>query len=166
MKIFINLFFITTFLFSQPQVTQKGVDLVKYYEGFRGKAYLCPAGVLTIGYGHTGKDIVKGAVISKVRGEQILREDFRKFEKYTFFSVKRLLNWNEFDGLVSFTFNVGYKIKGNLKNFVERGNVKNAVIVWRQYNKAKVNNQYIVLSGLVKRRNSETVLFSTGVLKF
>ena len=60
---------------------QKGINLIKTYEGLALKAYLCPANVLTIGYGHTGKDVIPDMQINEVTAEQILKRDLEKFEK-------------------------------------------------------------------------------------
>ena len=55
-------------------MTQKGLDLIKKYEGLRLEAYKCPAGVWTIGYGHT-KGVIKGMKISKEEAEEFLKQD-------------------------------------------------------------------------------------------
>ncbi|MFN7216191.1 lysozyme, partial [Microcystis sp.] len=50
-------------------INQEGLDLIKHFEGFRDKAYICPAGVLTIGYGTTGTRVKPGMVIDKKTAE-------------------------------------------------------------------------------------------------
>ena len=92
---------------------QKGINLIKKYEGLALKAYLCPANVLTIGYGHTGKDVIPDMQINEVTAEQILKRDLEKFEKAVDRLVTSKINQNQFDALVSFTFNLG---EGNLKS--------------------------------------------------
>ena len=59
--------------------SQKGIDLIKEFEGCRLSAYRCPAGVVTIGYGYTG-NVKMGDVISQERAEQLLKQDLVKFE--------------------------------------------------------------------------------------
>jgi lysozyme len=153
-----------------PQTTSVGVGLIKYYEGFQAKSYRCPANVLTIGYGHTGKDVFKNEIITKSQGEQLLIKDLYRFEKYVDRTISRNLKWHEFDAMVAFTFNVGYRLSGKydnpvLRNAVNTGNTNVVIIKLKQYNKAKVNGIYVVLLGLVKRRNSETHLYSDANFK-
>lgn len=92
-------------------INQAGLDLVKHFEGFYAQTYLCPAGVLTIGYGHTGRDVVLGQCIDQREAEALLREDMEA----ACAAVQRLvtveLNDNQFAALASFCFNCG---SGNL----------------------------------------------------
>ena len=62
-------------------VNQKGVDLVKRFEGLRLAAYVDPVGILTIGYGHTGKDVKPGQVISPQKAEDLLKADLEHAAK-------------------------------------------------------------------------------------
>ena len=65
----------------EPTVTsQAGVDLIKSFEGCELKAYVCPAGVLTIGYGHTGPDVTPGMKITQAEAERLLKQDLHHFE--------------------------------------------------------------------------------------
>ena len=92
----------------EPTVTgQAGVDLIKEFEGCRLDAYVCPAGVLTIGYGHTGSDVTPGMTITAAEAEALLKQDLQKFEQAVNHLIKVRLNQNEFDAIVSFTFNCG-----------------------------------------------------------
>ena len=87
-------------------VSDVGLDLIRRFEGLRLDAYRCPAGVWTIGYGHTGTDIGQGLKISKQRAEELLRADVLRFEE----GVARcagLCTPGQFDALVSFAFNLG-----------------------------------------------------------
>ena len=56
-------------------VCQAAIDLVKHFEGLHLKAYLCPVGVPTVGYGHTGPDVRLGMTITKAQAEQLLAAD-------------------------------------------------------------------------------------------
>lgn len=151
----------------QAQSTSKtGLELIKYYEGYKGKAYLCPAGVLTIGYGSTGTHVKPGMLITKQEAENLLRNDVKRFENHIKKRTTRILPWNEFDALVSFTFNVGYRIKDGLQIFINQRNTNGVVSKLMLYNKAKVNGVYIVLKGLTKRRVSETTLYKDAILVF
>ena len=59
-------------------VTKEGIDLIKKFEGCKLTAYKCPAGVWTIGYGHT-KGVKKGQKITKEEAEELLKQDLQKF---------------------------------------------------------------------------------------
>ena len=86
-------------------MTQQGLDLIKKYEGLRLEAYKCPAGVWTIGYGHT-KGVVKGTKISKEEAEELLKQDVSIVELQVVNTVGKLAAC-KIDALVSFAYNVG-----------------------------------------------------------
>ena len=86
-------------------MTQQGLDLIKKYEGLRLEAYKCPAGVWTIGYGHT-KGVIKGMKISKEEAETLLKQDVSVFELQVINTVGKLAAC-KIDALVSFAYNVG-----------------------------------------------------------
>lgn len=136
--------------------SQKGIDLIKEFEGFRARAYMCPANVLTIGYGHT-KSCQPGQVISMARGEQLLKEDLKRFENAVNVLVKVPLNQNQFDALVSFAFNVGVNAFKNstLLRVLNQGNYDRASSELMRW----VNGGGKKLPGLVRRRKAEKALF-------
>lgn len=145
----------------------KGLDLVKSFEGLYLKAYKCPANVWTIGYGHTGRvgfrKIGKGMKISGNKATSLLQGDMRVFEKAVTKYVKVPLNQNQFDALVSFSFNVG---AGALKNStllkqLNRKNYSAAADHFLDWNKGGGR----VLAGLTRRRNAERQLFLLPVGK-
>jgi lysozyme len=84
-----------------------GINLIKTFEGFRTESYLCPAGVWTIGYGHTGPEVKAGIRMTEAEGQAVLKKDLKRFEKIIEDNVKIELNQNQFDALVSFVFNIG-----------------------------------------------------------
>lgn len=131
---------------------QAGINLIKKYEGCRLDAYKCPAGVWTIGYGHTG-DVQPGQKITAAQAEAILIADLEKFEKKVNILYNRY-KWkqNEFDALVSFAFNLG-----SIDQLTAGGTRSREVIAEKMllYNKAAGK----VLSGLTKRRQEERTLF-------
>lgn len=132
---------------------QAGIDLIKSFEGLRLKAYkpISTEKYFTIGYGHYGADVKPDMVISSEYAEALLRQDLDKFERAVN-SYERNWNQNQFDALVSFTFNCGV---ANLKRLVT--NRTNAQIAQKivLYNKAGGK----VLKGLVRRRKAEQELF-------
>ncbi len=144
------------------QINKAGLDLVKKHEGFRAKAYICPAGKLTIGYGHVilkNEQHLKTAIISKQQGELILKSDMTKAIR----AVKRYitvpLNENQFSALCSFTFNLG---GGSLQKSTLR-----KVLNKRKYTAVPFQLSRWVyagkkkLRGLIKRREEEGVLFQS-----
>lgn len=137
------------------KVSQNGINLIKKYEGCRLTAYKCPAGVWTIGYGHT-LGVRSGDVITQDQAEDLLRQDLEKYEN-TVMVCNDVYHWtqNEFDALVSFAYNVG-NIKG-VTGYYTRSKKQIADAIYR-YNKANGRT----LTGLVKRRCEEHDLFVSG----
>lgn len=133
--------------------------MVKSFEGLRLKAYRDAVGVLTIGYGHT-KGVYEGQVITEKQAVNYLRSDLRQSERYVKYYVKVKLSQQQFDALVSWTFNLG---PGNLKRstMLKRLNQCNYDAVpceMMHWNKAGRN----VLAGLTRRRREEGKLFNGG----
>lgn len=142
------------------KTSDKGIELIADHEGLRLKAYKCPAGVWTIGYGHTG-GIVQGQTISKQQAVEFLKQDLRVSEKAV--NKKGLnINQNQFDALVSFIFNVGSGAFGRstlLKKVRINPNDLSIVSEFAKWNKARVNGVLTVLPGLTKRRKAESNLY-------
>ncbi len=88
-------------------INQAGLDLIKAFEGLRLEAYLCPAGVATIGYGSTGDNVYLGMTITEKEAEDMLRLDLTRFEDCISCQVKVPLTDNEYAALVSWAFNTG-----------------------------------------------------------
>ena len=138
------------------KISDKGLTLIRKYEGCRLTAYKCPAGVWTIGAGHTGsvdgKAICSGMKITSAKATELLAADCAKFEarvaKYTGYGW----NQNEFDALVSFAFNVGSIAQLTANGKRSRAEIAAAML---RYNKAGGK----VLAGLTKRRTEERELF-------
>ena len=140
------------------KISSKGVSLIKQFEGCRLKAYKCPAGVWTIGYGHTA-GVKEGDTITQETAEAYLRNDLAKYEKAVLnYDGIYHFNQNQFDALVSFTYNCG---TGNLKKLTQSGKITIAQISAKLplYNKAGG----VVLRGLQRRRAAEKELFDTPI---
>lgn len=143
--------------------SEKGLELIKHYEGFSAQAYKCPANIWTIGYGHTA-GVTEGQTITAEQGEQLLKKDLAHAERSVNSLVKVTLNQSQFDALVSFVFNLG---SGNFQSStllkkLNQQDFDGAALEFKKW----VKSNGSVLPGLVKRRNSEAELFSTGVLVF
>lgn len=136
--------------------SDKGIALIKRFEGLRLTAYKCAAGVWTIGWGHT-KGVRKGMKISKAKAESYLRQDLAFFERYV--NSSRYVPFQptqaQFDALVSFAFNCG---AGNLRILCKGRTARQVADAMLLYRKAggKVN------AGLVERRRAERALFLGG----
>lgn len=89
------------------KISEKGIEFIIKEEGEVLTTYTCPAGVWTIGVGHTGKDVKAGMKITKEQSRELLKSDLSRFENIVNKSIKVSLNQHEFDALVSFAFNVG-----------------------------------------------------------
>lgn len=145
-----------------------GIDLIKRFEGLRLAAYLCPAGIPTIGYGHTG-DVNLGQYITEHQADVILQHDLEKFEEILEKAVRVKLNANQHAALVSLVFNVGPGKKGVRDGIVELKSGKPSTLLRflndGQYAAAAAQfSKWIhaggkVLPGLVKRRAAEAALF-------
>ena len=134
----------------------KGIALIKEFEGLRLKAYKCPGGVWTIGYGHTA-GVKPGMVISEAQAEEYLKADLIAFERYLN-DLGLALNQNQFDALVSFIYNVGTgnfssstllrKVRANPQD----NSIMDEFLRW-VYSKGRV------LPGLQRRRLAEMKLY-------
>lgn len=135
-------------------ISKKGLAIIKEFEGCVLTAYKCPAGVWTIGYGHTA-GVKAGMAISAAVAEKFLKEDCKWAENaVNKWAAKYNWNQNQFDALVSFTFNCG---AGNLETLLAGGKRSIAEISEKilLYNKANGET----LAGLVRRRAAEKALF-------
>ena len=135
---------------------EKGLNLIKKFEGCRLKAYRCPAGVLTIGYGHT-KGVKSGQVITQAQAEELLRQDIVNFcKKVDKYDKIYHFNENEYNALLSFVFNIG-----NLNQLTANGTRSKKVIGEKMKLYTKAGGK--TFNGLVRRRNEEYELYTKGV---
>ena len=140
-------------------ISQAGIDLIKQFEGCKLTAYRCPAGVWTIGYGHTG-GVRPGMTISQEQAETFLRQDLASFEGYvnnpSYVPFTASLTQGQFDALVSFAYNCG---QGRLKELCSGRNATFVGNALPQYN----HGGGAVLPGLVRRRAAEQALYNSNV---
>lgn len=143
--------------------SQKAVDLIKQFEGFRANAYLCPANVPTIGYGSitwgNGQRVKMGEIVSMATAEKLLLNDLEKRAK----ALEGLkVNQNQFDALISFVYNLGVgafksstlfrKVQQNPEDVTIRSE-------FMKWNKARVAGKLMELKGLTRRRDAEANLY-------
>ena len=137
------------------KTSNNGIELIKQFEGCRLTAYkpVATEQYYTIGYGHYGPDVTPGMNISQADANEFLRRDLGKFELYVT-KTGLQLNQNQFDALVSFTYNCG---PGNLKRLVNGRSLSQIADALLKYNKAGGK----VMKGLTRRREAERALFLT-----
>ena len=143
--------------------SQNCINLIKMFEGYKAKAYLCPAGVVTIGFGSTmyqdGRKIKLGDTINEDQGNQLLMWELKNKS----ISLQGLnLNQNQFDSCLSFVYNLGIGAfaKSTLKKKIlinpNDPTIKDEFMKW---NKARVGGQLMELKGLTRRRIAEAELY-------
>lgn len=146
----------------------KGLALIKTFEGLRLTAYLCAGGVWTLGYGHT-RGVRPNDICTQEDADAWLKADVSEAEWGVNSLVKVPINQNQFDALVSFTFNLGSDIDvdniaeglgdSTLLRKLNETDYVGAALEFKKWHKAGGK----VLSGLVKRRAAEQTLFSLPV---
>lgn len=152
----------TTQIKTDTNVLQKACEFIKLYEGLSLVAYVCPAGKLTIGYGHT-EGVRKGQKITKEQAQTMLEQDVKKFYDFVCKEVGGICNSNQIAALTSFAYNTGVEnfkestllkvIKTNSKNFTE---IRKQFDRWVYAGKTGAKK---VLEGLVTRRKAEADLY-------
>lgn len=141
-------------------IPKQAIELIKKYEGFSSKAYLCPANVWTIGYGTTrvnGKPVTSGMTCTEQQAEEYLKNDLQVFAKAVNRLVKVPLTENQFSALLSFTYNLGVGAleKSTLLKKLNEGSYWVAQSEFLKWIRAGGK----ILPGLVRRRGEEAELF-------
>ena len=140
------------------KIGKQGLTLIKEFEGLRLKAYLCPAKVWTIGYGHTDT-AKKDMVITERQAERLLKGDLGWVEATIANSVVVPLTQQQYDALCSFIYNVGSGAfrRSTLLELLNAGHYVAAEDQFKRWNKASGKT----LSGLTRRREAERALFAS-----
>lgn len=145
------------------KASQKGLDLIKRFEGLKLKSYLCPASIASIGYGNTyypsgSKVKLTDPAITKEKAEELLKFMLGSYEKSVDSFCRDDINQNQFDALVSFAYNCGVnnlKSSTLLKKVNANPNDPTIKAEFLKWNKANGR----VLAGLTKRRQAEADLY-------
>ncbi|MDU3928507.1 MAG: lysozyme [Enterobacter asburiae] len=143
------------------QTSEKGIALIKQFEGCKLTAYQDSVGVWTIGYGWTqpvdGKPIRAGMTIKQETAERLLKTGLVSYESDVSRLVKVGLTQGQFDALVSFTYNLGARSlsTSTLLRKINSGDYAGAADEFLRWNKAGGK----VLNGLTRRREAERALF-------
>jgi len=142
------------------KTSQIGVDLIKHFEGFISKPYLCPARVATIGYGSTkygdGKKVkLNDKAINENEATLLLKNTLIIYENIVNKKVKVQLKQSQFDALVSHTYNTGGS--NTLFNLINNEANDESIKKWFETKYISANGK--VLKGLVERRKAESKLY-------
>ena len=141
------------------KISNKGITLIKEFEGCRLQSYSCSAGVWTIGYGHTGKDIKEDMTITQQQADDWLMVDCNHVLQMLRDTLRVPIRQNQLDALVSLGFNIGTEAlrKSTLMSLVNRNpddmNIPEQFDRW-VYAGGKVVN------GLVRLRKAEGKLYA------
>ena len=142
-------------------INERGIEIIKGFEGFSSEPYLCPANVWTVGYGATrgstgGPVDPDMGVISEAEAEALLVRDLESSEGWVRRLVKKALTDNQFSALTSFTFNVGCGAlqRSTLRMKLNRGEYLGAADEFPKWRRAVGR----ILAGLVGRRAAERAL--------
>ncbi|MBJ8846590.1 lysozyme [Citrobacter braakii] len=143
------------------QISDKGIAMIKEFEGCKLTAYQDCVGIWTIGYGWTqpvdGKPIRAGMTIKQATAERLLKTGLVSYESDVSRLLKVGLTQGQFDALVSFTYNLGARSlsTSTLLRKLNVGDYAGAADEFLRWNKAGGK----VLNGLTRRREAERALF-------
>ena len=142
------------------KISEEGAELIKRHEGRRLTAYKDPVGIWTIGYGHTGPDVLPGMVITEETADIMLENDLLECYDCIEAYVDVDLSQGQYDALCSFIFNLGCGAFRNstLLRLLNQGDYDGARKQFPRWCHAGGKK----MGGLVKRRAEEAQLFSKG----
>lgn len=139
------------------KTSDKGIALIKKHEGLMTKAYLCPGGIWTCGYGHT-LGVKEGGTCTEKQATDWLREDVAQAERVINRELPGKLKQNQFDALVSFVFNIGVGafVRSTLLKLAKQNTYSPGIFEeFQRWNKGGGK----VLPGLVLRRRDEADMY-------
>lgn len=147
------------------KTSPQGLQVIKEFEGLRLRAYVCAAGKLTIGYGHTADAgpplVTHGMTITGAQAVEILKRDVASFERDVLRLVKKPLTQGQFDALVSFHFNTGKLGSSTILKRINAGRLEDVPAQLMRWTKARdpKTGRLAELAGLVRRRRAEAGLW-------
>lgn len=141
------------------KTSDNGKSLIKHFEGLKLSAYKDVGGIWTIGWGHTGPDIIEGLTINKDIAEFLFDSDLSYFEDKVSNAVFTALNNNQFDAIISFVYNLGMGslLHSTLLKDLNKGNYQDAAGEFSKWIYVNHSPQ----ASLVTRRHLEKELFMT-----
>jgi lysozyme len=145
------------------KISEKGLNLIKEFEGLKLSPYLCSANVPTIGYGSTryedGSRVkLTDKAITKERAETLLMYTMQEFERIVLSKVRVTLTQNQFDALVSHTYNTG----GSDGLFKLVNNKASEALIRDWFENRYITAAGVVQRGLIRRRKAEAEMFFQG----
>lgn len=138
--------------------SEEGIVLIKEFEGLRLKAYQCSGSVWTIGWGTTimkGIKVKSGDIIDEEMAENLFREDLKRYEDIVNSNIKIQINQNQFDALVSHTYNTGGS--DTLFELINSGAGNRKIYHW--FVNSYITSKGNFIPGLLNRRKIEADLF-------
>ncbi|MBA3752666.1 MAG: lysozyme [Nitrospira sp.] len=147
------------------KTNRDGIELIKSFEGCKLKAYKCPAGIWTVGYGHTSSagqpKVTSGMTITQAQAEEILVADLATYEAAVAEAITRFMNENQFAAMVSLCFNIGAANfrKSSVCRYFNDGLAAKAANSFLLWNKASGK----AMKGLLRRRAAEMALYNKPV---
>lgn len=145
--------------------SKDGFALIRRWEGRRLSAYRDPAGIWTIGYGHTGAEALPGHRISAARAEALLAEDAARIATGISPLIDAELTQSMADALISFAYNIGVGAfsRSTVRRALNAGQPMDAAAAMLWWTKTTIQGRKTALPGLIRRRIAEAELFlSTG----
>ena len=145
-------------------ISNRGLNLIKEFEGLELEAYQDIVGIWTIGYGHTSMagppEVVPGMEITEDEATEILRRDLGQYENGVERAVRVHITQNMFDALVSLTYNIGVNgmQRSTFIRLLNEGDYEGCAEAMQMWNKAGGR----VVAGLTRRRAAEAALFLEG----
>lgn len=144
------------------KLIEAGKALIKKFESCVLKAYIDAVGILTIGWGHTGKDVVPGLIWSQSQADQAFEDDTTSRSKVLAIYLDKVPTSDEqFSAMLSLMYNIGNNALRNstVLRLHKAGDYKGAADAFLMWNKGTVNGKKVVLNGLTARRKEEKALY-------
>lgn len=142
------------------RISANGIAVAHYFEQCRLVAYPDPGSKdgkpWTIGWGHTGPEVVKGLVWTQAQADAAFEKDLLKFEARVARLVKVSLTQGQYDALVLFDYNTGALHSSTMLKLLNAGDYAGAQAQFKRWNK----NDGKVMRGLIRRRAAEECLFA------
>lgn len=144
-------------------ISFKGLEIIKSFENYSAKIYICPAGLRTIGFGHVLNNNENISQLTYSQAEELLLQDLKPYEYILNYYNKTSLTQNQFDALISFSFNIGRRafLTSRLFKYLQ---VKKFFQAANQFSRW-IYCKGRILKGLVSRRQKEKELFVTELIK-
>ena len=145
-------------------ISAKGYDMIKFFEGLKLQAYLDTGGVWTIGYGTikypNGTRVNKGDTCTEPQALEWLINDSKWVDACLDKHIKVKLNQNQFDALASFVYNIGETafVKSTMLSLINANKLNDAALQFDRW----VNDNGKRIQGLVNRRSAEKKHFLGG----